>query len=122
VRNFSYLIDSGTISNTSGTTPGGFIGAGNPSGGTGGLLIIIAKSIRNNGSIVSNGTAINCATRFTAWSSGFNCAGGSGGGSIQMFYKYTYSNTGTITVTPGERAGAGSIRVMKLSTRFDFEL
>lgn len=70
-------------------------GAGNPgaNNGTGGLLIMCADSIRNNGIISSSGS--NGGTGRAAG------GGASGGGSINIFYKKTisggniYSNGGT---------------------------
>jgi hypothetical protein len=85
------------------------------------LLIILCKSLINNGSIVADGTDTIC-DGFQAWSSGFGCGGGSGGGSIQIFYKDDTIKQGTITVTPGRRAGIGSIRAQKIDKQsFLFE-
>ena len=80
-------------------------GAGNPGGnsyknynnheGTGGLLIINAIKLVNNGKIQSNGVIGGRA----------NAAGGSsGGGSINIFYKEEYINNGTIISNGGETA------------------
>lgn len=83
-------------------------GAGNPDGvdgnskpkissGTGGLLIIYANSIINNGTFSSNGS-----TPSFTWSSYCNAGGGgSGGGSVNIFYK-TYLKKGTITSNGGK--------------------
>lgn len=58
-------------------------GAGNPgaNNGTGGLLIMCANSIKNNGIISSNGSG-GGAGRLSG-------GGGSGGGSINIFYNET---------------------------------
>jgi hypothetical protein len=108
-------------------TSGG--GAGNPGGlgkhystasldvnysgqnGTGGLLIIFAKTLLNNNSIVSNGSA-----------GGGGTAGGgsSGGGSINIFTVDDFVQIGTITSTGpitgnGGAGGKGSITTTKVS-------
>lgn len=56
-------------------------GAGNPGAdnGTGGLLIMCANSIKNNGIISSNGTSGGTGS--------LSSGGSSGGGSINIFYK-----------------------------------
>lgn len=78
-------------------------GTGNPGGnlrsnnGTGGLCIIFANKVINNGNIQSNGV-----TGGTGWPNG----GASGGGSINIFYKDSISK-GTITATGGTSSGGG---------------
>jgi len=78
-------------------------GAGNPGGtganggaaggaGTGGLLIIKAYDVINNGTISSNGTAGGGAYR--------TGGGGSGGGSVNVFYVNNIT-IGTMTATGG---------------------
>ncbi|MBD8521474.1 hypothetical protein [Lysinibacillus fusiformis] len=92
------------------TNAGG--GAGNPGGGggatgqsgTGGLLIIYAGSIENNGIIEAKG--VNGA--------GWPIGGGSGGGSINLFYATSYK-AGTITAVGGNSAGAGSITATRIT-------
>ena len=92
-------------------------GAGNPGGysaaaysshgqsGTGGLLIIYAGRLENNASITSNGSVGG-----TAYRTG---GGGSGGGSVNIFYDILTSNgtlvknSGTITAYGGS-GGAGT--------------
>ena len=97
-------------------------GAGNPGGspnggtGTGGLLIIYAKTIivsstgkiQSNGSNGSGGTGSDCAT-----------GGGAGGGSVNLFYQNTLTNGGTIYANGGSpgvngdsggAGGAGTVR------------
>jgi hypothetical protein len=77
--------------------------------GTGGLLIIIAKSIINNGSIVSNGSNGGL---------GPYPGGGSGGGSIQLFYRDKFKQ-GNISVAGGgpgifcNKGGNGSFRAQQ---------
>jgi hypothetical protein len=120
-----------------GTTGGG---AGNPGGtatdayrtggsGTGGLLIIYAKSIvvSSTGSIQSNGsTGGRCYLYCT-------CGSGSGGGSVNVFYQNTYTNSGSVVAgggagglesnyggggdhgVSGRNAGAGTVRSVKVS-------
>lgn len=90
-------------------------GAGNPAGsssglyrgvnGTGGLLIIYSSSIENTSNIVSTGSSVTA---------GYHRGGGSGGGSINIFYKENYNNTGTINTaggTGGATGGTGAISV-----------
>ena len=78
-------------------------GAGNPIGtcvsncssatyGTGGLLVIYAGNFANNGSITSNGSKGGNAYRAGG--------GGSGGGSVNIFYAMLTSK-GTVTATGG---------------------
>ena len=82
------------------------VGAGNPKGGTGGLLIIYTKSMINRGNINSNGT-----NGYSGPSE--NCAGGGGsaGGSINIFY--TDGPGGTAEYNGGV-AGSGTITVGKI--------
>lgn len=68
-------------------------GAGNPLGGTGGLLIIYSQSFYNNGTISSNGSK-GYDSKEEQWAGG----GGSGGGSINIFYKQI-SKKGTFEIT-----------------------
>ncbi|MDD5639189.1 MAG: hypothetical protein PHR47_00040, partial [Candidatus Pacebacteria bacterium] len=101
-------------------------GAGNPGGtgnasggnGTGGLLIIYAKTIiiSSTGSIQSKGSA---------GGAGSYGGGGSGGGSINIFYQNTLTNSGSIVATggagggsgnyPGGAGGTGTVRSVKIS-------
>ena len=108
-------------------------GAGNPGGssygnynnrdGTGGLLIMYANKILNNGDILSEGTMGGRA----------NASGGSsGGGSINLFYKDSFNNVNTISSNGGNVAigidlggggnvsggsgGDGSVTVGNIST------
>lgn len=80
-------------------------GAGNPGGwsyrdyndrnGTGGLLIMYANKIQNNGSILSEGIMGGRS----------NASGGSsGGGSINLFYKDSFDNVNTISSNGGNVA------------------
>lgn len=86
-------------------------GAGNPGGkysafaggqgsngknGTGGLLIIYAQSIENNGQIESKGSSGGDGIGYLALG-----GGASGGGSINIFYRKKYINNGQIDVTGG---------------------
>ncbi len=84
-------------------------GAGNPGGsgmsnagpgsnGTGGLLIIYANTIINNGTIHADGSVGGWAYRAGG--------GGSGGGSVNIFYRKE-STLGTITANAGA-GGAGT--------------
>lgn len=126
--------------NALGTNYGGWAtraaggGAGNPGGegmragtlsytigkgenGTGGLLVIFANNIANNGQIDSNGSK-------GANYDGYNYGGGgsSGGGSINIFLKGTLSQKGTIEANGGESCvqgstgGNGSITIGNIST------
>lgn len=110
--------DGGAGGYSGGPYTGG--GTGNPGGsgtvvgtnGTGGLLIISADIINNNGEILSNGTS--------ASSAGY-CGGSSGGGSINLFYKTDYLNQGTITATGGSngrggKGGDGCITIGNISS------
>ena len=100
-------------------------GAGNPGGpvdygggsmgqpganGTGGLLIIIAKSIINNGIIESNGSN---------GGNGTYQGKGSGGGAIHLLYSNIYKNTGKISSIGGAVGGGnGSFKIYKISDAF----
>ena len=88
--------------------------------GTGGLLIMFAKDIINNGTIESKGTA----SILSGYGNTTHCCpgGASGGGSINIFSK-TITNTGTITATGGTgvtgmmksgNGGDGSITLTKI--------
>lgn len=103
---------SGAQSGTQGSS-----GAGNPAGnstlknglgenGTGGLLIIYAESINNNGTIESKGSAGGKVA-----STYYGAGGGSGGGSINIFYKNSYTSNGIIDFT----GGAGGAKVASSS-------
>lgn len=110
-------------------TSGG--GAGNPGGkgslnnsltssyrgqtGTGGLLIIYANNMKNEGTIKSNGSS----------GGGVRSGGGSGGGSINIFYKNTYecikgiySNAGGPKTgsTQGGAGGNGTTTIGSIAT------
>jgi hypothetical protein len=88
-------------------------GAGNPGGaygggtGTGGLLIIYAKtvSLSSTGKIYSNGSKGGNSPDSCA-----QCAngGGSGGGSVSIFYQNTLVNNGLITASAGLHGDGGS--------------
>lgn len=94
--------------------------------GTGGLLVIFANDIVNNGVIASNGS-----NGGNAYQESTTCAasgGGSGGGSINLFYIRTYTNTGSITANGGisgtthwassyrgGNGGKGSITAMQIT-------
>ena len=87
-------------------------GAGNPTGysiheyeknviwdktGTGGTLIIYGNNINNNNEIIANGIkGINA----------YVGGGASGGGSINVFYKESYENSGSILADGGEKTGS----------------
>lgn len=117
-------------------TGGSSGGAGNPGGkgtsgngytgnagdnGTGGLMMLYADTINNNGSIVSNGS--NGGYGF------FHSGSGSGGGSINIFYKSNIER-GIITANggvagpidsrgghcQGGSGGNGSITIGNIST------
>lgn len=99
-------------------------GAGNPGGtgnsypgqtGTGGLLIIYANNMKNEGTIKSNGSS----------GGGVRSGGGSGGGSINIFYKNTYecikgiySNAGGPKTgsTQGGAGGNGTTTIGSIAT------
>ncbi len=93
-------------------------GAGNPVGpsigpnqigktGTGGLLTIYANEYENKGTISANGASGGRA----AYKSG----GGSGGGSVNIFYRENLSNENNITVNGGSvNGGKGTITFTNL--------
>ncbi|MDD4409893.1 MAG: hypothetical protein PHW52_04570, partial [Candidatus Pacebacteria bacterium] len=93
-------------------TGNGTGGAGNPGGsgissganGTGGLLIVYAKTIivSSTGSIKSSGSSGG-----SAGGSQSNGGGGSGGGSINIFYQNTFTNSGSIAANGGSGGSAG---------------
>ena len=104
------------------------VGAGNPGAwnngqnGTGGLLVIKSNVFNNTGTISSNGSKGG-----TAYSCGGN-AGGSGAGSINIFYN-SILNRGTIIATGGSggdynpydcgyggKGGDGCITIGNIST------
>ena len=123
--------DDGTPSPNGGSSNSGFLsGAGNPAAsndgsitgpaalnGTGGLLIVYADNLVNNGSITALG--------YKGGRHNHQGSGSSGGGSINIFYKGTLTQ-GTINTSGGERAvcpegdkkggagGTGSIAVGKI--------
>lgn len=94
--------------------------------GTGGLIIIFAKTFENNNQIISNGSNGGSA------SGGYNCGGGaSGGGSINIFYN-TLNNKGTILSTGGSggtgghgtggKGGDGSITLTPFQYNYTFRI
>lgn len=109
-------------------------GAGNPGGvvvgnvtqyagsvgktGTGGLLILYANTLTNNGNISSNGS--------NGGNGNFAGGGASGGGSINLFYKTSFKKGNIITkggskgagynAGPGGNGGSGSITIGNIST------
>lgn len=101
-------------------------GIGNPSGGTGGLLVICSKNIKGAGKIMNEGTsATSLSTEIgnstTYW--GFYSAGSSGGGSTNIFYSseaildgMTLSVKGGVSAgtKPGGNGGEGSITSLKI--------
>lgn len=100
--------------------PGGQIGSFNEFNeqkgynGTGGLLIIHANSFTNN----SSGKVLACGVEGRGYS-----GGSSGGGSINIFYRQSVANTGTISAHGGftkdgasRRGGNGSVSVGSIST------
>ena len=81
----------------------GSSGKGNPSGGTGGLLILIVGGnliIGSSGVIQSNGTTASNAER--------GGGGGSGGGLLMLLYSGILTNNGSITSNGGS-GGSGSL-------------
>ena len=93
-------------------------GAGNPSGGTGGLLVIFSDTIVNNGIINSLGSS---GATNTSNSYGRSSGGSSGGGSVNIFYKQGYTGTGTTsanggTVASGGSGGAGTVTIGSIAT------
>lgn len=90
------------------------LGGYNGENGTGGLLIIYGNSIQNFGSINSNGTG---TTIHPSYATG----GSSGGGSVNIFYKINYSNTGIVETTGGiagngGAGGTGSVTIGSILT------
>ena len=88
--------------------------------GTGGLLIVYAYSVVNNGKIQANGTNANSVVNANVSTAVFG--GPSGGGSINIFYDSGFSSNGTIqanggaTVANGATGGAGSISIGSIAT------
>ena len=86
--------------------------------GTGGLLIIYASDIVNNGNITANGTD---ATYYENYGNKKAYGGPSGGGSVNIIYTDTYSNSGTIeasggkTDAEGTTGGKGSYQIGKIT-------
>ena len=82
--------------------------------GTGGLLIIYSKNLKNSGIIKSDGTG----TSDVGWGA---TGGSSGAGSVNIFYKGIYNNTGTIQAIGGSAGnggagGNGTVTVGNIST------
>lgn len=113
--------DTGGAGGTGLTGNTGYVGAGgagNPAGtsggpsstaavvGTGGLLIIFAKTVNlmSSGIFSANGSNGGYSS-----SGGSGDGGSSGGGSINIFFEEDFINSGTITVNGGtsNRGGAG---------------
>lgn len=102
------------------------LGVGNPSGGTGGLLVIYNKNIKGIGKILNEGTsATNISNSMGAGSMGYgtHSSGSSGGGSTNIFYfseaileEMTLSVKGGISAgtRPGGNGGEGSITSLKI--------
>jgi len=96
--------------------------------GTGGLLIVYAKNILNNGKIESNGSDTIVNSRYSSSHTRFSGGGNSGGGSINLFYKKNYESNGEIIAYGGTTSvnikfdwaaiggdgGAGSITVQNI--------
>jgi hypothetical protein len=81
---------------------GGSMGAGNPSNGTGGLLIVIVRgNIINDGIIESEGSQSPMPS--VCPDNGWRCASGgaSGGGNILILHGGNLSNNGTISIAGG---------------------
>lgn len=81
---------------------GGSMGAGNPSNGTGGLLIIIVRgNIVNDGIIESEGSQSPIPS--VCPDNNWRCASGgaSGGGNILILHGGNLSNNGTISIAGG---------------------
>lgn len=87
---------SGAKGTPMGMTTYGGQGAGNPGGanGTGGTLIVYANNFNNTGIITANGSQGGASYRCSS------TGGGSGGGSINVFY-HTILQKGTIQVNGG---------------------
>lgn len=97
-------------------------GSGNPSNGTGGLLIIKAKKIKNAGTLTARGVVAGAI-----YDAVTSTAGSSGGGSINVFYeecenldKSKISAKGgekVAGVTPaGGAGGEGTVTIGNIST------
>lgn len=97
--------------------------------GTGGLLIIYAKSISNNGTIEAKGVDSNKPEVYSSsqgiWTNSLTVPGGaSGGGSINVFYKEQSNITVEACSTKGGEGkgyysgsgGDGSITIGNIST------
>ena len=93
-------------------------GAGNPSWGTGGLLVIYANTLENNATIQANGSS----------GGGGSVGGGaSGGGSVNVFYKEKTADgtmianggRGIGSAKAGGSGGAGSVNQLQIATSSD---
>ncbi len=101
------------------------LGIGNPSGGTGGLLVICVKDIKGKGKILNEGTSastISNVINFNGSSKTYS-GGSSGGGSTNIFYlseanlnEMTLSVKGGVSAgtRPGGNGGEGSITSLKI--------
>ena len=82
--------------------------------GTGGLLIIYSNNLKNGGIIKSDGTGTTIHPKYAT-------GGSSGAGSVNIFYKGIYNNTGTIQAIGGSAGnggagGNGTVTVGNIST------
>lgn len=107
-------------------------GIGNPTGrgirfnsnaeGTGGLLIIYSGYIFNNGIIEANGIGNNKGSILS--SQPWGCTGGgSGGGSVNIFYTGLYKNNiitanGGYAGSIGSKGGNGTVTYQKISDKY----
>lgn len=100
---------------------GEYYTGGKGENGTGGLLVIYANQIDNNGNITANG----CAGGEVTTNSNSASGGASGGGSINIFYNNTITGIEKITATggisnsggsKGGAGGTGSITVGSIAT------
>jgi len=115
---------SGVNSAANGYGVGNATPNGNAGGnGTGGLIILIVGgtlTIGSGGSITANGSAGGAKSRSEDGSGG----GGSGGGSINLVYRSSYVNNGSVSVSggaggsgnrSGSAGGNGSIQILKVA-------
>ena len=103
--------------------PGGQAGRTTASNGTGGLLIIYGNKIHNEGNIYADGSkAGSVVSNYTKYNRAGG--GGSGGGSINIFYKTTCTKgtiianggIGGVASYNGGTGGSGSISIGNIST------
>ena len=95
----------GGVGNPTGNSSGRYYEEYDKKDGTGGLLIIYANNIINNGIISANGVDASYTEITTSGSGTYSqvlTGGSSGGGSINIFYKNSYLNNGVLSAVGGD--------------------